>query len=211
MYNYYFQAMKVNTLIILLGLTFLWACETSNQSEESSKESAETITEESKAETKPYSEYAPSSVDDALAEKINDYLKNDYLKRDLQLMSENDRKFQFHKIDLNKDGEKEIFVQFPSSYFCGSGGCTFLLLNNDLKEITTFTVTNPPIFVEDLMANGWKVLLVKDQGVFKELRFEDGSYPTNPSILDRAPYDAPSGHAQVLFGKDNQTAKTYRF
>jgi len=201
--------MKVNTLITLMALTFFWACETTSNESQSDQSESDSNTVE-KPENKPASKYAPSSVDDALAQDINEYLKNDYLKRDLKIMSETDRKFSFYKIDLNGDGKREIFIQFASSYFCGSGGCTFLLLSNELEEITTFTVTNPPIFVEDLTANDWKVLLVKDQGVFKELRFEDGSYPSNPSILDRAPYDAPSGHAQILFGKD-LPAKTYIF
>jgi hypothetical protein len=53
--------------------------------------------------------------------------------------------------------------------------------------------------------------LVKDAGVFKELTFENGSYPSNPSVLPKAPYDAPSGHAQVMFDDSFYKSKTFEF
>ena len=98
-----------------------------------------------------------------------------------------------------------------SSYFCGSGGCTFLLLDKYAEVITKFTVTRAPIFVESTKVNGWSVLLVRDAGVLKELTFENGSYPSNPSVLPKAPYDAPSGHAQLMFDDDFYTSKTFEF
>lgn len=156
--------------------------------------------------------YAKQSVDDELAKKIADYLISDYLKNDIKFMDKRDRKFQFYKVDLNGDGKDEIFVRFLTSYFCGTGGCTFLLLSSDMKPITVFTVTRAPIFVEhDTKYNGWALLLVKDNGVFKELKFKDGKYPGNPSMLPKAPYDAPGGHAEIMFDEDFSKAKTYEF
>jgi len=75
------------------------------------------------------------------------------------------------------------------------------------EVITKFTVTRAPIFVESTKENGWALLLVRDSGVFKELKFNDGTYPSNPSVLPKAPYDAPSGHAQVMF--DDELFKSY--
>ena len=124
------------------------------------------------------------------------------MKDELSFLEPKDRKFQFYKIDLNNDGNEEIFVRLMSSYFCGSGGCTFLLLDKYAEVITKFTVTRAPIFVESTKVNGWSVLLVRDAGVLKELTFENGSYPSNPSVLPKAPYDAPSGHAQLMFDDD---------
>lgn len=155
--------------------------------------------------------FAPQTVDDQLAININKYLIDDYLKRELNIMSEADRKYQFHKIDLNADGIEEIFLRFESTFFCGSGGCTYLLLDSEFNKITHFTVMNAPVFVEPTSENGWKLLLVKSEGELKELKFEDGSYPSNPSVVHKAPYDAPSGHAQVLFDDASIKSKTYTF
>lgn len=150
-------------------------------------------------------------VKDDTAEKIKTFLTDTYLKNDLEILQEIDRKFQYHEVDLNHDDQNEIFVRFMSPYFCGTGGCTFLLLDSNMNIITQFSVTRAPIFVEQTDKNGWSILLVKDSGVFKELVYENGSYPNNPSVLPKAPYDAPSGHALILFDENysNEKTKTY--
>ncbi len=160
----------------------------------------------------PYdNEYAPQSVDDQLAARISNFLIEDYLKNDIGVMDSSDRKFQFYKIDLNGDGEKEVFIRFMTHYFCGTGGCAFLLVNDQMKIITEFSVTRAPIFAERSYVNGWAILLVKDQGVYKELKYDNGTYPTNPSLLPKAPYDAPSGHAEIMFDEYFARPKTYAF
>ena len=155
--------------------------------------------------------YVPQSTDEQTANNLKNFMVNDFLKDDIAFLQPNDRKFQFYKIDLNNDGQDEIFVRFLSPYFCGSGGCTFLLLDKYGEIITKFTVTRAPIFVEPSAKNGWSILLVKDAGVFKELIFSEGSYPSNPSVLSKAPYDAPSGHAQVMFDDELYPCQTIEF
>ncbi|MEQ8927182.1 MAG: alpha/beta hydrolase [Fulvivirga sp.] len=130
--------------------------------------------------------------------KISQSLKS-ILAEDIRFLSENDRKYNLEAIDLNGDSAPEYFVQFQSSYFCGSGGCTFLLLSSDMQLITRFTVTNAPLFVEPTFKNDWRILLTKSGGELKELAYENGAYPSNPSVLDKASYDAPSSHARILF------------
>ena len=156
-------------------------------------------------------EFVAQSVDDQLAKNIKNFLINNYLKDDLAVMNDSDRKFQMYKIDLNNDGNDEVFVRFLTPYFCGTGGCTFLLLDSKEKIITNFTVTNAPIFAEQTYKNDWQILLVRDAGVFKELVYKNGSYPTNPSLLEKAPYDAPSGHAEIMFDENFSNCKTYNF
>jgi hypothetical protein len=163
-------------------------------------------------ENKPEeSKFVPQSTDQQTANNLKNFLTLEFLKDDLEFLQPNDRKFQFYKIDLNADGNEEIFVRLMGPYFCGSGGCTFLLLDKYGEIITKFTVTRAPVFVESTKVNGWSLLLVKDSGVFKELIFKDGTYPNNPSVLDKAPYDAPSGHAQVMFDDENFACQTFEF
>lgn len=137
---------------------------------------------------------------------IKEYLNNTFLTAaDKRVISEDEKKFSFYEIDLNNDGNKEIFINLKSPYFCGSGGCTVLLLSDKLNLISKFTVTNTPIFAEPTVKNGWKVLSIKSSGEWKELIYADGKYPENPTVLKKASYDAPSGHAEVIFSEDTNT------
>ncbi|MGA9270356.1 MAG: hypothetical protein WBV45_07020 [Lutimonas sp.] len=154
--------------------------------------------------------YAPQSTNEQTAANLQNFLKN-YTASDYENLTENDKRFQFYEVDLNDDGNKEIFVRFMGPYFCGTGGCTFLLLDKYAEIITRFTVTRAPIFIEQRKRNGWSLLLVKDSAVFKELVYENGSYPNNPSVLPKAPYDAPSGHAEVMFDENFALCKTFTF
>lgn len=202
----------ITTLSICLFLVF-FSCKKEGNTPETIKDTLnhqdtvaakETLKTDSK-------DFVPQSTDEQTANNIKNFLVNDFLKDEISFLKPEDRKFQFYRIDLNDDGKEEIFVRFMSSYFCGSGGCTFLLLNKYGEIITKFTVTRAPIFAEPTKVNGWSLLLVKDAGVFKELRFKEGTYPSNPSLLPKAPYDAPSGHAQVLFGDGIYDCKTFEF
>ena len=154
--------------------------------------------------------YAPQSTDEQTANNLKVFLRN-YTEKDAEFLQPADKRFQFYKTDLNEDGQDEIFVRLMGPYFCGSGGCTFLILDKYGEQITRFTVTRAPFFKEPGLVNGWSLLLVKDNGVFKELIFDNGSYPSNPSMLPQAPYDAPSGHAEVIFGEGLYQCKTHEF
>jgi hypothetical protein len=156
-------------------------------------------------------EYAKGTTDEAIANKIKHYLTTDYLKNDIKFMSKEDRKFQFQTVDLNNDGQQELFINFTTPYFCGSGGCTLLLLDHDWKTITRFTVTSTPIMIEPNKEQKWPVLMVKDNGVWKDLLYKNGKYPSNPSLLSKSKVDAPSGHAQVIFSDEFSPAKTFDF
>lgn len=204
--------MKTINILFLSLVCLLVSCKNEFQKSDKFevKRALDSVSEVISAEaTKP--SFVEQSTDQQTADNIKNFLINEYLKEELSLLTANDRKFQFYKIDLNADGNDEIFVRFMTSYFCGSGGCTFLLLDQYSEIITRFSVTRAPIFVEPSKVNDWSLLLVKDAGVFKELIFQDGSYPSNPSVLPKAPYDAPSGHAQVMFHDELYESKTFEF
>lgn len=201
----------MKNIFFLLLILAIFSCK--NESKQKVQSNPETIDSIVKTDKKNQiqSTYVRQSTDEQTANNLKNFLSLEYLKDELEFLQPNDRKFQFYKTDLNDDGNEEIFVRFMGSYFCGSGGCTFLLLDKYGEIITKFTVTRAPIFVEPTKTNGWSLLLVRDDGVFKELAFKDGSYPGNPSLLEKAPYDAPSGHAQVMFDDDNFPCKTFEF
>jgi len=198
----------------VLALVFMVTISCKEKSTETKESTTTPEVEVAKTETKQTKqeeEYVSQSVDDQLAKNIKNFLINDHLKNDISAMNDTDRKFQMYKIDLNKDGKDEVFVRFLTPYFCGTGGCSFLLLDHQGEIITNFSVTRAPIFAEQTYKNDWQILLVKDAGVFKELIYKNGTYPANPSLLEKAPYDAPSGHAEIMFDKDFSNCKTYNF
>ena len=159
--------MKVFQIYILLFI-LLTSCGRNQQQSDASNEIQESEQKvNSEAKTEPESNYSRQSTDLQTAANIKNFLVNEYLKDDLKFLGENDRRYQFFKVDLNKDGNEEIFVRFMGPFFCGSGGCTFLLLDKYGEIITRFSLTRAPIFVEKTAVNVWSVILVKDSGVFK--------------------------------------------
>lgn len=156
--------------------------------------------------------YTPATVNDDLAVKLADYIWTQILSaNEINLIPIEQRKFQLYQIDLNGDGKNEIIINFMTSYFCGSGGCSLMLLNANLEKITYFTVMRTPLYAETTIQNNWRILLTRSEGELKELVYNNGTYPSNPSVLNKAPYDAPSGHAEIIFDNTFSPAKTYPF
>lgn len=195
------------TFILVLIISIALGCKKENKE----KETPTVKKTESIVTKKPSIEYAVGTTDEAIAAKIRHYLITDYLKNDLGIMSKNERKFQFQTVDLNNDGQEELFINFITPYFCGSGGCTLLLLDSNWEKITRFTVTSTPIMIEPNKDKKWSILMVKDDGVWKDLQYKNGKYPSNPSLLSKSKVDAPSGHAQVIFSDEFSPAKTFDF
>ncbi|MFD0700909.1 hypothetical protein [Myroides pelagicus] len=184
---------KLPYLVILFGALALVGCK-----------------QEKKEETTPSVE-VQEIKEDATEKAIGEYITSSLLSaEELPLLTEADRQFQFYAIDLNNDGAKEFFVRLSGPYFCGTGGCTVLLLNAEYQLITKFTVMQGAIFAEPTLENTWRVLTVKSEGEWKSLVYANGTYPTNPSVLEKAPYDAPSGHAVVIFDED-ENLESHKF
>ncbi len=130
----------------------------------------------------PVERYSPHNSNIEVAAKIRSFLINQLLKDDLKIMTKNQREFQYEEVDLNGDGNKEYLIGFKNSYFCGSGGCTYYLLQNNGAVITIFTVSDAPFIALISTTNGWRDLLVKSNGSFRILQFDGKTYPSNPSI-----------------------------
>ncbi|WP_336515045.1 hypothetical protein [Pollutibacter soli] len=118
------------------------------------------------------------------AELVRNALANDIFKADLASIGKESRKFSFHEFDLNGDGQKEVFVKLSGPYFCGSGGCSPLLLSSSGKLITKFSVTEYPIIIAPTATNRWLDLIVTS-GAAKPtmhlLKYDGSKYPANPS------------------------------
>ena len=98
-----------------------------------------------------------------------------------KLIDEQSRKFRLFEHNLNTDPEKEIFVGLTGSNFCGSGGCTVLLLSPKGELITRFTVTGDPILIADTKTKGWNDLILHSNGKDHLMKFDGKTYASNPS------------------------------
>lgn len=110
-------------------------------------------------------------------------------------------------IDLNDDGRQECIVYITGLDWCGSGGCTTLILkpeNESFTVITRMTITRAPIRVLTTKSNGWHNLTVLvagggiNPGYEAELHFDGQSYPTNPSVPPAWPIDGNTPEGEIL-------------
>lgn len=99
-------------------------------------------------------------------------------------------RYYYNRIDLNGDGKPETFVYLTGPTVCGTGGCSALIVqkaDGQYKIASRFSLVRPPIIIRDQVTNGWKNIIMYVsgggmEGRYKELIFNEGTYPQNPSI-----------------------------
>jgi hypothetical protein len=92
--------------------------------------------------------------------------------------------------DLRDDGKSEAIVYLTSGGWCGTGGCTLLILQpqgETFKLVTKIPAVRLPVWVLATKSNGWRdlCLLVRNTGTesvfYKTLPFDGTSYPNSTS------------------------------
>lgn len=173
--------MKVQFPVVgLLSGMLLFGCNSS----ENKVSSTDTVATENKSTATPADAIANtlSSADqktvDLVKLKLTTMFKDELTKNLIDVAS---RKFKLFEYDLNGDAKKEIFVGLTGSNFCGSGGCTVLLLSPEGESINRFTVVDYPIQISNTMTEGWKDLVLTSNGKDHLMKFNGKVYPANPS------------------------------
>lgn len=95
-------------------------------------------------------------------------------------------KYYYNYVDLNMDGNNEIFVVVMGPYTSGTGGSTALHIiqtNTGLKVKQKFTLIQTPVIISDTVTNGAKELIVRKSGggatsSYVVLTCKDGKYTT---------------------------------
>nr|WP_307775940.1 hypothetical protein [uncultured Cetobacterium sp.] len=98
--------------------------------------------------------------------------------------------YYYNYIDLNDDGDEEVFVYLYGPMVSGSGGDSAFILKKTLegyKVVNTFTVIRNPILISDGRTKGWKDLIVEVYGggiksYFSHLMYDGRRYPSNPTV-----------------------------
>lgn len=183
--------------LMALAVVLLWSCQ--NKDKTDSKNIIETIAEDTLSKTVAGTADVSDTLvkDNKTVELIREKLKV-LLKKDLTAMTKEDRFFYYEAFDLNNDKKDEYFVGFSNPYFCGSGGCSGYILNNDGSLINSFTVTDFPIFVTTSASENFYDLIFETGGKFHLVKMKNGKYPSNPSVQEKWKGEVPKESAKVL-------------
>lgn len=192
-------------ILILTGISILYSCQNKDQKKNIIKTIVQDTLSKTVGGTADVSDAPPK--DDKAVQLIRKQLQI-LLKKDLPAMTKEDRYFYYEAFDLNNDQKNEYLVGFSNSYFCGSGGCSGYILNNDGSLINSFTVTDFPIYVMKTSSEKFSDLIMESSGKFHHIKFKNGKYPSNPSVQPEHKGDFPKGSSKVL---DIQGKKLERY
>jgi hypothetical protein len=187
----------MKTKIVITFLILIVSCQNKDKSE--SKSIIKTIAEDTLSKTVAGSADLSDAPprDDKAVEMIRKRLLV-LLEKDLPAMTKENRFFYYEAFDLNNDNKNEYFVGFSNPYFCGSGGCSGYILNNNGSVINSFSVTDFPIYVTTTSSEKFKDLIVKSKGKFHQIKMKNKKYPSNPSIQEKWDGEIPKESTKVL-------------
>lgn len=122
-----------------------------------------------------------------------------YLKTNYNDASETSRHFIYNAVDLNDDGKDEYLVGLIGSDWCGSGGCTVLILDKNFKLNTRITVVEYPVYVgapggKEVTKGFANIYIQNRDGSVAKMAWNGKKYPTNPSV-------APKTDKKIIAGK----------
>lgn len=196
-----------NKILILIGILVFSSC----QNKEEKKNIIKTIVQDTLSKTLGgTADLSEVSEKDSKAVELIQKQLQVLLKKDLPAMTKEDRYFYYEAFDLNNDQKDEYFVGFSNSYFCGSGGCSGYILNNDGSVINRFSVTDFPILVTTESTEKFYNLLMKSGGIFHLIKMKNGKYPSNPSVEEKWKGEVPKETTSVL-DIQGKTLEKYSF
>jgi len=126
-----------------------------------------------------------------------------YLKANYNDASETSRNFIYNAVDLNDDGKDEYLVELIGGDWCGSGGCTVLILDKNFKLNTRMTVVNDPIYVgapggKEVTKGYSNIYIQNKDGSVVKMAWNGKKYPTNPSVATKTDKKIIAGKYKFL-------------
>ena len=185
---------QISILALLLTVTFISCKKETSESQNTtdtiiatkdtlSTKLKDSIIDPDPTDTIPAGQYGVNSSNLKTADIVRLTLQNLY-KDDLskKIIDDYSTRFIFFEYDLNDDGKKEILVGLTGPYFCGSGGCTQYILDNQGAVISKFTVADYPVMIDTDKSSGWKNLIINSGRKNRVVKFDGKKYPSNPSM-----------------------------
>jgi hypothetical protein len=98
---------------------------------------------------------------------LKKFLQNRFRDPYSSLDDEKTTRYSAAFVDLNGDGKPEVIAHITGRDWCGSGGCTTLVLaqkGSCYRVVARLTITRPPIRVLATKSHGWRDIGVWMQG-----------------------------------------------
>jgi hypothetical protein len=106
--------------------------------------------------------YHPTTKQEkSLGKFLQDYL------RDPRMGEDRTTRYYPAFVDLKEDGTQAVIVYITGQNWCGSGGCTMLILapqTSSYRVVARFTITWPPVRVLATKSHGWHGIAIWMQG-----------------------------------------------
>lgn len=109
--------------------------------------------------------------------------------------------YYYNLVDLNGDGQPEAIVLLNALDYCGSNGCSVLILKKTEEQYTLVSeirATSKPVIVTNQKTNGWYDLVALDNRDRYLLKFNGKSYPNSLTAGTKLSQNA-SFAGQALF------------
>ncbi len=129
-------------------------------------------------------------VNSVSAEVISSWIDSKVLAPEGLSLEQDNLRYLSGSADLNSDGKAEYIVLLQDRYFCGSGGCSAYMFDNEGNVINRMSVTRTPIVLADSYSNGWQDFIVWSNGSYRLMSYNGESYPSNPSLEQKVDRDA---------------------
>jgi hypothetical protein len=134
---------------------------------------------------------APAAAQPGSDQSLHNFLQRHFAS---QADEDPDARYASARADLDGDGREEALVLMQARRWCGTGGCTMLVLTpvrGGWRIVTRMSVTSAPVRLLQTRSRGWRDLAVRVAGggiPAREsvLRFNGRSYPANPSTVPAA-------------------------
>lgn len=122
------------------------------------------------------------------------------------------------EVDLDNDNKLDVVALIKGAYWCGTGGCTVVVFENqngEYKEITSIP-TSDSFFVQETRVNGWKEIKVISSGgglkpTLEAYVYKDATYiETSSKEIEKIAQEfaeaseiyQQDGHSMVLSGSN---------
>jgi hypothetical protein len=121
-------------------------------------------------------------------------------------------------VDLNDDGKQEAIVYVYGRSWCGSGGCSTLVLTpqgTTYRVVTKMTVTRLPIRVMREKSHDWHDISVTVGGGRipaheARMTFDGEAYPSNPTVAPARPIEGVVQGRVIISPTDKKDRYVYR-
>jgi hypothetical protein len=131
---------------------------------------------------------APAAAQPGSTESLHAHLQRHFAD---QAEYDPEARYSMARADLNGDGRDEALILMRARSWCGTGGCTMLVLTPERsgwRTVTRMTVTYAPVRLLPTRNRGWRDLAVRVAGGGIRagevtLRFNGRTYPTNPTSV----------------------------